>query len=239
MLTFLRPPLTAKRSGTHGAMSVVWIDGVGCFWISPQERVTVGGPGAPSTKPIHPREEADIAILSDLKRRHATIVRTGEGYLLEAHGPARVAGREVHDRATLGDGALVELGRSVRWRFRQPSALSLSARLDFVSDHRPAQTVDGLVLLADTCLLGPGDENHIICPDWPGQVLLVRQQNDLWCRSRLDLTVNGHRLGSGRRLLTGDVVAGSDLRFRIEVQDVSGRDGRTDTSHGVGGRISP
>lgn len=180
------------------------------------DRVTIGGPELPSGKPAHPREAADIAILSDLKRRHATIVRTGEGYLLEAYGPARVSGREVHDRATLNDGALIELGRSVRWRFRQPSSLSLSARLEFVSDHRPTQAVDGLVLLADTCLLGPGDENHIVCPDWPGQVLFVRQKDELWCRSRLELTINGHRLNGGRRLRSGDVVMGEELRFRIE-----------------------
>lgn len=216
MLSFLRHPLAANRSLTQGAMFVAWIDGVGCFWISPYERVVVGGPDTPSAKPVHPRETADIAILSDLKRRHATIVRTGEGYLLEAHGPVRVSGREVHDKATLSDGALIELGRNVCWRFRQPSAWSLSARIDFVSDHRPSQTVDGLVMLADTCLLGPGDENQIVCPDWPGQVLLVRQADEFICRSRLDLAVNGHRLGSGRRLRSGDVVTGEDLRFRIE-----------------------
>lgn len=219
MLGFLRNQLATTRSETHGAMSVVWIDGVGCFWISRAERVTIGGPGSLSSKPPHPREIADIAILSDLKRQHATIVRTGEGYLLDAHGPARVAGREVHDRATLGDETLIELGHSVCWRFRQPSALSLSARLDFVSDHRPAQTVDGLVLLADTCLFGPSDENHIVCSEWPGEILLVRQQDELWCRSRLDLNVNGQPLGSGQRLQSGDIVTGEDLRFRIADRD--------------------
>ena len=112
---------------------------------------------------------------------------------------------------------MIELGRSVRLRFRQPSALSLSARLDFVSDHRPTQSVDAVVLLADTCLLGPTDDNHVVCPDWSGQVLLVRQGEELWCRSRQALTVNGHRLGSGRRLQSGDIVSGDDLRFRIEI----------------------
>ena len=178
----------------------------------------IGGPGTPSATPLDPLEMADIAILSDLKRQHATIVRSGEGYLLEANGSARVSGREVVDRAALSDGAIIELGRSVRLRFRQPSALSLSARLDFLSDHRPAQVVDGIVLLADTCLLGSGEENHVVCPDWTGTVLLSRQGQgqEMWCRSRLDLLVNGHRLGSSRRLASGDVVSGEELRFRIE-----------------------
>ena len=198
-------------------MSAIWIDGVGCFWLSQKDRVTIGGPGTPSAKPDDVRQAADLAILSDLKQRHATIVRTGEGYLLETHGSARVAGREVLDRTALSDGAIIELGRSVRLRFRQPSALSLSARLDFMSDHRPTQSVDGVVLLADTCLLGAGDENHIVCHDWLGQVLLVRQGLELWCRSRQALTIDGHRLGSGRRLQSGDVVSGEDSRFRIEI----------------------
>ncbi len=217
MLSFLRHPPVVNRSATQRAMPAIWIDGVGCFWLSQSDRVTIGGPGMPSAKSDDSRETADLAILSDLKRRHATIVRTGEGYLLEAHGPVRVAGREVHDRVALSDGAMIELGRSVRLRFRQPSALSLSARLDFVSDHRPTQTVDAVVLLADTCLLGPTDDNHVVCPDWSGQVLLVRQGEELWCRSRQVLTVNGHRLGSGRRLQSGDIVSGDDSRFRIEI----------------------
>ena len=217
MLSFLRHPPIVSRPATQGAMSTIWIDGVGCFWLSLKDRVTIGGPGTPSAKPDEPRESADLAILSDLKQRHATIVRNGEGYLLEAHGPARVAGREVLDRTALNDGATIELGRSVRLKFRQPSALSLSARLDFVSDHRPTQSVDGVVLLADTCLLGAGDENHIVCHDWLGQILLVRQGTELWCRSRQALTVNGHRLGSGRRLQSGDVVSGEESRFRIEI----------------------
>lgn len=198
-------------------MCAIWIDGVGCFRLSQKDRLTVGGPGALSANPDDASESADLAILSDLQRRHATIVRTGEGYLLEAYGPAQVAGREVRDRIALADGALIELGRSVRLRFRQPSALSLSARLEFVSDHRPAQSLDAVVLLADTCLLGPGEDNHIVCHDWAGQVVLVRQGNELWCRSRQALNVNGHRIGSGRRLQSGDIVSGEDSRFRIEL----------------------
>lgn len=217
MLSFLRHPSVVSRSSTQGAMSTVWIDGVGCFWLSLKDRLMIGGPGAPAAKPDDSRELTDLPLLSDLNRQHAAIIRTGEGYLLEAFGPVRVAGREVLGRAVLIDGADIELGRSVRLRFRMPSPLCLSARLDFLSDHRPSQSVDGVVLLADTCLLGPTDDHHVVCPDWPGQVLLVRQGHELTCRSRLSLTINGQRLSSRQLLQSGDVIASDDLRFRVEI----------------------
>ena len=219
MLSFARNLLMpSNRSATHGACHTLWIDGVGCFWVLPSDRDTIGGPEPIAPKATDASESADIALLSDLKRQHAAIVRTGEAYLLEARGAARVSGRDVADRAALSDGAVIELGRSVRLRFRQPSALSHSARVDFLSDHRPTQAVDGVVLLADTCLLGPREQNHIACPDWPGTVLLVRQGRELWCRSQVDVSVNGQRLGSGRRLASGDVVSGEEWRFRMEEQ---------------------
>ncbi len=220
MLSFLRhSPGTNELSETHGAIFVLWIDGVGCYWLCLNERVTIGRPDYSTSAPLRTdrHEEADIAILSDLKRHHATIVRTGEGYVLEAHGPARVAGREVTDRVHLTDGAIVELGRGVRLRFRQPSDLSLSARLDFVSDHRPTKAVDGIVLLADTCLLGSDDSHHIDCLDWSAPVLLVRKGHELLCRSQKPLFVNGKPLLSNQVLQTGDVVTGDELRYRLEL----------------------
>jgi hypothetical protein len=216
MLNFFRNPVAAHRPETHSAMFTVWIDGVGCFWLISRDRVRIGGPASPSGSSPGTHSSSDIVILSDLKRHHATIVRTGEGYFLEAVGPVRVAGREVLDRAMLSDGAMIELGRGVRLKFRQPTSLSLSARLDFASDHRPAQSVDGIVLLADTCLMGPSEDQHIVCPDWPGQVLLVQQSSDLTCRSRLELTVNGRKFKGSYSLRSGDIVMGNDLRFWIE-----------------------
>lgn len=217
MLQFARQLLTpSKDAGARNACHSLWIDGVGCFWVMLGERITIGGPEPIAPKSTDHGESVDLALLSDLKRHHAAILRTGEGYLLEPCGAVRTSGRDVIQKEALTEGASLELGRTVRIRFRQPTALSLSARLEFLSDHRPSQAVDGVVLLADTCLLGPGRDNHVICPDWPGTVLLIRQGDELWCRSAQALTVNGHRLGSGRRLRSGDVIMGEDLRFRIE-----------------------
>lgn len=217
MLSFARNLLTPSNgSVTHGVGHVLWIDGVGCFWVLTKDRVVLGRADVGTSKSTESPTLADLPILSDLKRQHATIVRASEGYVLEAHGPAKVSAREVDGRVPLVDGAVIELGRGVRLQFRLPTTLSLSARLDFVSDHRPLQSLDGVVLLADTCVLGPAEDSHVVCNDWPGAVLLVKQANELLCRSRLELTIDGRRLGNGHTLRDGDVVQNDEVRFRIE-----------------------
>ena len=104
MLSFLRHSPVANRSATQGAMCAIWIDGVGCFRLSQKDRLTIGGPGTLSANPDDASESADLAILSDSQRRHATIVRTGEGYLLEAHGRAQVAGKHPTSSVETGQG---------------------------------------------------------------------------------------------------------------------------------------
>src|SRR5260370_41664902 len=108
----------------------------------------LGGPAAEGTP-------ADVSFRATLSRRHATFVRSGERYLLLAHAPVQVAGRAVHDRVDLSDGYEVALGANVRLTFRLPSVMSGTARLDFASDHRAARSADGVVLMDETCLLGP------------------------------------------------------------------------------------
>ena len=188
---------------------LLWIDGVGAFLLYHGERVTIGGPtqdGAP----------ADLSLLANLARKHAAIVRCREGYIVESAGPAMVAGRTVNEQTTLHDKYEVVLGDRVRLRFELPSVLSTSARLSFLSDHRPSPTVDGVVLMDDTCLLGPGSENHIRCPDWKDSVLLFRKDSQIWCKSRMELFVGERHIPQGGMLRSGDVVNGPDLRFRIE-----------------------
>jgi len=171
--------------------------------------VTFGGPAAEGAK-------ADVSLLANLSRRHATFVRSGERYLLLAHAPVQVAGRAVHDRVDLSDGYEVGLGANVRLTFRLPSVMSGTARLDFASDHRPARSADGVVLMDETCLLGPGAENHIRCPGWQQSVLLFRREGRLWCKSRDELFLGGKHAPDGGELEPGVVVTGTDIRFRIE-----------------------
>ena len=189
----------------------LWIDRVGAYLVCLGELVTIGGPAA--------REpSADVSLLANLSRRHASILRSGERYVLHAHSPATVGGKAVLEKADLCDGAEVTLGTSVRWKFRLPSVVSGSARIEFLSDHRPARAADGVVLMNDTCLMGASAENHIRCPSWQFSLLLFRRNAELWIKGRDDLFLDGRHAPSGGALASGSVVTASEVRFRVERQ---------------------
>jgi hypothetical protein len=210
-----------KRNAKDPQQYVLWIDGVGTYLMCLSECVTIGGPqsGTGNGKP------ADVSLLAHLSGQHASVIRSGDGYLLEAHAPTRLSGRDVLDRCCLCDGDEIQLGENVRLRFRLPSALSASARLEFVSTHRPRRSTDGVVLMDETCLLGSGSENHVPCPNWSDSVLIFRKKNELWCKSRLDLFVGDRHIRGGWRLNPGDIVTGPDLRFHLEAAKPAMTDG--------------
>ena len=188
---------------------VLWIDGIGAYLVCLGERVSIGGPHGDE-------EHADVSLLANLSRRHVTFVRAGEGYVLEAHGLATVAGRPVDGRTVLSDGYTLELAGSVRLRFRQPTVLSATAALEFESSHRPVRRIDGIVLMDGTCLLGPGRENHIVCADWDKAVLLYRKEGAFWCKAPGDVFIDGRTHTGGGPFTAGQVVSGLDFRFRLE-----------------------
>ncbi len=199
----------AKNDENGRVRYTLWIDGIGSFLLCLHDRVTIGGPNLNAP-------HADLPLLASLSSCHATIIRSQEGYLIHAHGPAKVFDNEIHERTHLNDDYEISLGGTVRLRFRLPTELSSTATLSFVSDHRPARSVDGVVLMDDTCLMGPGSENHIQCPDWPGSVLLYRKGDQVWCKSRLGLFVGNKQTTDGLPLENGQIVTGPDLRFHLE-----------------------
>lgn len=205
-LTFNR--LTGADPNEDRSRYMLWIDGVGGYLVCLGSRVTIGGPADD--------KDCDVSLLANLSRCHATIVRSGEGYLLQAHAPCSVGGRPVHESALLHHGYEIELGTGVRLKFCLPTVLSATATLQFVSNHRPAQSVDGIVLMEDNCLLGPGHETHIRCRRWQDTVVLFRRDGQFWCKSRMDLFVNSRLIKGESAVGTQEVVTGPDFRFRIE-----------------------
>ena len=214
-----RPP-ASRSASTNEDRFLLWIDGVGGFLLLTRQAVTIGGPtGA----------DADIQLLASLSRQHATIRRDDGNYLLEAHGPTSINQQPVFEPTELRDGAEIRLGTSVRLAFHRPSVLSGSGRLSFQSDHRPAHSLDGVILVADTCLLGPGRDCHIRCPEWDDSVILIHRRNDWLVHSpQLDLEIHGKRLRGETAISDGQIVNGPDLRFHIETLAVesSNRGGR-------------
>jgi len=155
---------------------MLWVDSVGGFLVCLADEVTLG-------QPVH-HGSADIPILGDISSRHARIRRDGEGYLIEAIRDVQVDGRPVDRVAMLSDGSEITLGGGVRLGFRRPNALSATARLDLISRHRTQPPVDAILLMADSCILGPNPHSHVVCRDWTHEVIVYRHGEELFCRAR-------------------------------------------------------
>ncbi|WP_417388016.1 hypothetical protein [Gimesia sp.] len=205
----------AKSSA--GLSYLLWIDGVGTYLVYLPETLRIGGPGETGMTGGLASDWADLSLLANLSRHHASIIRSGENYFLEALAPVFCNQRAVNDRVLLTDQAALRLNTDTVLTFRQPTALSASACLEFTSHHQPQQRLDGVVLMAETCLLGATSENHVVCADWPGTVILYRQGDQVLCRSRLNIDVNQEAVSEGTVLTPGSLVTGPDLRFRWEV----------------------
>lgn len=216
-------PVKAVRSNDRGQW-LLWIDGVGCWLLCTNERLSIGGPSTTGTRD----DGADLKLLADLSRVHAAIERMGENYWLSSACASAVDGTAVRDRALLRDRSSIALGPNgaVQLRFGQPNPLSLSARVEFVSSHRPARRIDGIVMMEQTCLIGPSGDCHIVCPDWLQTVILFRRDGKLWCKAARagggagadaqQLFVNGCEVGGDAGIRDGSVVTGPELRFRVE-----------------------
>jgi tetratricopeptide (TPR) repeat protein len=185
---------------------LLWVDAVGGYLVCPGNEVMIGQPGG----------SADVPILGDVSARHATLRRDAEGWLVEARRPTSVNGRPVKRRALLRDGDELLLGDSVRLRFRQPTAVSTTARLEFVSRHRLPWAVEAVLLLSDTCVLGPGPQSHVTCPHWDTTVVLYRQSEELWCRTDGALEIDGRAVGQRGALPEKAKVRGETFSFSLE-----------------------
>ena len=126
---------------------LLWIDGVGGYLVCLSPRVTFGQ--AVNDGPV------DVPLFADLSRLHAEIFRDGEGYVLESAREVLVNGLAV-PRTVLRPGDRLTLGTTCQFLFHLPVPISPSARLELVSGHRLPLAVDGIILMAESLVLGPG-----------------------------------------------------------------------------------
>lgn len=186
---------------------LLWVDGVGGYLVCTRDEVTIGQPV--------PESQVDVPLLGDLSRRHAKIRRDGETYLIDPRRPVRLDGRQIDRPTALADGVVIELG-NVRLRFRRPHPLSSTARLEFVSPHRTQPAADAVLLLAESCVLGPGAQSHVVCGDWSQELILYRQGDDLYCRRSGRFQLDGQPATDGGKLTLKSQVSGEDFSLSIE-----------------------
>jgi hypothetical protein len=186
---------------------LLWIDGAGGYLVCLGSRVTLGQAA--------PDAYVDVPLFADVARTHAALTRDAEGYLLEAVRTVHVNGQPT-DRALLQPGDRVTLGACCQFQFRQPVPVSATARLDLVSGHRLPLAVDGVILMADTLVLGPGAQAHVTLPDLETPVILFRQKDGLGLRHEGNLIIDGQPCRGRGTLGPAAQVRGDDFAFAVE-----------------------
>jgi tetratricopeptide (TPR) repeat protein len=195
-----------SRSGPRGRF-LLWADSIGGFLVCLNDQIMLGRADADG--------RADVPLLGDLSRRHASIVRDGDGYVVKAIEPTFVNGRRV-ETAPLRDHDIIRLGSTVEIEFRKPSPLSATATLTIVSRHRLPLAVDGIVLMAETCIVGRSLQAHIHASELKEPVVLYRQGESLWFRAAGGFEVDGApRIGRAPITLRSNVL-GEGFSFSLE-----------------------
>jgi hypothetical protein len=212
------PPLPPQGSSYASSPSLpkrflLWVDGVGGYLVCLSNRVTFGQ--ATGEAPI------DVPLFADVSRLHAEISRDGEGYIVESTKSVLVNGREAI-RAVLASGDRVTLGATCQFLFQKPVAVSSTARLQLTSGHRLPVAVDGVLLMGNELMLGPGPEAHIVLPGLVAPVLIYRSKEGLGVRVGSGVFRIDDRPHTDRAALALPAVVSSDS-FTFAIEPVASR----------------
>jgi hypothetical protein len=188
---------------------LLWIDSVGGFYVCTGSSVRIGQ--------AVPGNAVELPLLADLSRHHATLHRAGESYVVEAVRDVDINGQKVAGSAPLPSRCELRLGKSLRLSFYRPHPLSTTARLDVVSNHRTQPSSAGVLLMAETCVLGPSAKSHVQCRHWRGDVVLFQNGPDLYCRAEGALQCGGKSLGRSGKIVPGEPVTGEGFSFSLEL----------------------
>ncbi len=148
----------SSPSPANNHHSIVWIDGVGGYLLWDKPELVIGQAFAEA--------RCDVGIVGDISRQAISIRRMESDYLLQPLQATKLNGVTIDRSQLLKDNALIEIGNSVKVRFRRPNTLSGTCRLEMVSIHRWKPTVDAIIMLADCCIMGPKPGSHIQCAEW-------------------------------------------------------------------------
>ena len=157
-------------------------------------RWSVGGLSRAST--------VDICVQADWPRLAGQISRRGADYFWQGQ-------RAADQKILLTDGTQVPVDGSALMTLGKPSQLSDTAVLSLNGPHRFDQHVDGVVLVRETILVGPGSDCHLRCRDASDRVVLQLKGNQWYAKAGL--------LGDFQRLEVGSRVVLQSLAMTLEL----------------------
>jgi hypothetical protein len=199
------PPVLESSAAPRRLL--LWIDGVGGYLLCLSNRITLGQ--ATGDAPV------DIPLFADVSRMHATLSRDAEGYLLEAARPVQING-QAQSRALLKPGDRLTLGNSCQVVFQQPVPVSTSAKLQLVSGHRLPYAVDGVLLMAESLVLGSGPHVHVQLPECKENVVLFRHKDGVGIKCNGGFSIDGQPCKDRGVLGMQATAAGPDFTLAIE-----------------------
>ena len=189
---------------------LLWVDAVGGFLVCLDEQVVFGQPSS--------GQAIAVPILADLSRRHAVIRRDAGAYVLEPVQRVRIDGRDVIRPSRARRRTIDSTGRRrSASASRSHTRLSATARLDFESHHKTQPSADAVLLMAESCVLGPSQHCHVRCRDWQQDVVLYRQGDQVACRSAAALAVDGEPRSGAIEMQPGARVEGENFSFTWEL----------------------
>ena len=161
---------------------LIWIDSVGGFLVCPGDEVTFGQavPGNPVDVPL-------VADFRGISSRFAATPRdTWPSRCARRRSTASgsAAGRALSDgdRLTLARSSCSFAGR-IRFRPRPGSTWPMR--------HRTRPACDAVLLMADSCVLGPKPNSHSCAATGRRDVVLFRQPAGLVCHTRRPFEIDG------------------------------------------------
>ena len=185
----------------------LWIDGVGAYLVCMGTRISIGQ--ATGDAPV------DVPIFADVSRIHAMLTRDSECYMIEASKAVTLNGQSA-EKAVLQEGDRISLGNSCHLSFDQPVPGGLSARLMLTGARRLPMAVDGVLLMADMLVLGPGEKCHVQIPELERPLYLVRQKDQLFAKWEGEFRIEGQKFDRQALLPQAGTVIADPITFAIE-----------------------
>lgn len=191
----------------------LWIDAVGGYLVCSTSEIVFGQANTSS--------RVDVAIVADIAPKHFRIIRTPEVYLLEPLAEVCLDGRPVGEKTPLRDGQLIGLTGGVELRFRKPHPLSMTATLEIETRQRTRPWSDGILLMADSCLVGPSANDHVICKHWGTELVFFRRGEELNVRCGCPFVVDGETRTGTSVLTLNSRIVGDDFSLSLESVPIS------------------